>query len=131
MPSGTQHRPHLYGDLAEHRPGYPICSPPDLTLIYQVWPEDAAWKPGWWGLVLGTGLLGKAHPLVYRCDTPCIPNPQPHLSQLNRHHLQFPVPPHALSWLCFLSRVEFGLRLKDSSPRWCEDVPAAGTNLTT
>lgn len=55
MPPGTQHRPHLYGDPAEHRPGYPIRSPPDLTLIYQVWLEDAAWKPGWEGLVLGTG----------------------------------------------------------------------------
>lgn len=55
MPPGTQHCPHLYGDPVEHRLGYPIRSPPDLTLIYQVWLEDAAWKPGWWGLVLGTG----------------------------------------------------------------------------
>lgn len=61
MPSGTQHCPHLYGDPAEHWSGYPIRSPPDLTLIYQVWPETEAWKPGWRALVLGTG-----HDLVAR-----------------------------------------------------------------
>lgn len=65
MPSGPQHRPHLYGDPAEHRPGYPIRSPPDLTLIYQVWLEDVPGSQGGgaWYLVLGMILwLGKAHP---------------------------------------------------------------------
>ena len=28
---GPQHRPHLHGDPAEHRPGHPVRSPADLT----------------------------------------------------------------------------------------------------
>uniref|UniRef100_A0A8D1X8U1 Uncharacterized protein n=1 Tax=Sus scrofa TaxID=9823 RepID=A0A8D1X8U1_PIG len=28
---GPQHRPHLHGDPAQHRPGHPLRSPPDLT----------------------------------------------------------------------------------------------------